>query len=565
MTDPEKDALRAKIRSQLTGPGGPFEIIGEDVRGQRMPILKNRIPSLRHMLASAAAHGDREHFVQGDWRITFRDFVGHAGSVARALQEKHGVQKGDRVAILAANCAEWAISYWATVSLGGIVASMNGLWTTDEIEYGVGYGDPKLLIGDRKRLERVKHSKLGVPVLEIESDFRSLLEFAPGAPLPDTPIAEDDPAVILFTSGTTGRPKGAMNSHRGICGFVQSNLLAGYETALYDAEVHGRPRPTGQGPQQITLATSPFFHLSGVYGTIVMGLVGGAKVLIRQGRFDPAEVLALIEKERVTTWTPLGSMGPRVIAEGQKRKYDLDCVVNAGFGGAPVSPAVQDGIRKLFPNSAATTGIGYGSSESVSVPVGIRGGDYKLHPESTGRIAAMHEVEIRDESGRRLPDGVDGQIFVRSAYVMLGYWRNPEASAKSLSPDLWLSMGDIGHFKDGLLYVNSRARDMILVNAENVYPVEIEYRLEAHPGVREAAVIGVDDELTGMAVKAIVVCEPGARPGEAELAAWVGQTLAGYKVPTVWDIRSEPLPRNPSGKILKNVLRGEVESAFVEE
>jgi acyl-CoA synthetase (AMP-forming)/AMP-acid ligase II len=565
MNAAEKDALRARIRAQLTGPGGPFEVIEAEVRGQRMPILKNRIPSLRHMLAGAAAHGDKEHFVQGDWRIGFREFVGHVGSVARALQEKHGVQKGDRVAILAANCAEWAIAYWATVSLGGIVASMNGLWTTDEIEYGTRHSDPRLLIGDRKRLERVKGSRLGVPILEIESGFASLLGHAPGAPLPDTPIAEDDPAVILFTSGTTGRPKGALNSHRGICGFVQCNMLAGYETALYDAEVHARPRPTGPGAQQITLATSPFFHLSGVYGIIVMSLVFGSKVLIRPGRFDPAEVLALIEKERVTTWTPLGSMGPRVIAEGQKRAYDLSSVVNAGFGGAPVSPAVQDGIRKLFPNSAATTGIGYGSSESVSVPVGIRGGDYRLHPESTGRIGAMHEVEIRDERGRRLPEGVDGQICVRSAYVMLGYWRDPEATARALTPDLWLSMGDIGQFREGLLYVNSRARDMILVNAENVYPVEIEYRLEAHPAVREAAVIGVDDELTGMAVKAIVVCEPGARPGEAELAAWVGQTLAAYKVPTVWEIRSEPLPRNPSGKILKNVLRGEVASAFVEE
>jgi acyl-CoA synthetase (AMP-forming)/AMP-acid ligase II len=565
MSARDGDALRARIRAQLTGPGGPFEVVEAEVRGERLGVLKNRPPSLRHFVAAAAAQGDKEHFVQGDWRITFRDFVGHVGSVARALEERHGVRKGDRVAILAANCAEWAITHWAAVSLGAITASMNGLWTADEIQYGVADSEPRLLVGDRKRLERVKGVDLGVPVLEIEAGFRSLLAHAPGAPLPETPIAEDDPAVILYTSGTTGRPKGAINSHRGIVGFIQCNMLAGYESLLYDAEVYGKARPTGPGPQQTTLATSPFFHLSGLYGTIVMGLVGGTKILIRQGRFDPAEVLALIEKERVTTWTPLGSMGPRVIAEGLRRSYDLGCVTNTGFGGAPVSPAVQEGIRKLFPKAASNTGIGYGSSESITVPVGIRGEEYKLFPESTGRPAAMHQVEIRDESGKPVPDGVDGQIWVRSPYVMLGYWRKPEATAQVLKPGLWLSMGDIGHFKDGLLYVNSRARDMILVNAENVYPVEIEYRLEAHPGVREAAVIGVDDELTGMAVKAVVVCEPGARPGERELASWVGETLAAYKVPTRWEIRSEPLPRNPSGKILKNVLRGEVESAFVEE
>jgi acyl-CoA synthetase (AMP-forming)/AMP-acid ligase II len=559
------DAIRARIRAQLTGPGGPFEIAEGDVRGERMPMLKNRIPSLRHIVAGGAAHGEREHFVQGNWRITFRDFVGHVGSVARALEQIHGVRKGDRVAILAANCAEWALAYWATVSLGGIVASMNGLWTADEIQYGVAHTEPRLLIGDRKRLERVKGVALGVPLLEIESGFRELLELAPGAPLPDTPIAEDDPAVILFTSGTTGRPKGAVNSHRGICGFIQCNMLAGIESLLYDVEVHGKARPGGPGPQQITIATSPFFHLSGLYGTIVMGMTGGAKILVRQGRFDPAEILGLIEKERVTTWTPLGSMGPRVIAEAANRPYDLASVINTGFGGAPVSPAVQEGIRKVFPNAASNTGIGYGSSESVTVPAGIRGEEYKLYPESTGRVGAMHQVEIRDAQGKPVPEGVDGQIWVRSPYVMLGYWNDPAATAQALRPGLWLSMGDVGHFKDGLLYINSRARDMILVNAENVYPVEVEYRLEAHPGVREAAVIGVDDELTGMAVKAVVVPEPGAVLRERELADWVGETLAGYKVPTRWEIRSEPLPRNPSGKILKNVLRGEAESAFVEE
>jgi acyl-CoA synthetase (AMP-forming)/AMP-acid ligase II len=559
------DALRARIRAQLTGPGGPFEIVEADVRGERMQVLKNRIPSLRHLVAGAAAHGDKEHFVQGDWRIGFRDFVGHVGSVARALEQRHGVRKGDRVAILAANCAEWALAYWATVSLGGIAASMNGLWTADEIRYGVADSEPKLLIGDRRRLERVSGLDLGAPVLEIESGFRELLEHAPGAPLPDVPIDEDDPAVILYTSGTTGRPKGAVNSHRGICGFIQCNMLAAFETILYDTEVYGKKRPAGPGPQQVTIATSPFFHLSGLYGTIVMSLVGGAKILIRQGRFDPAEILALIEKERVTTWTALGSMGPRVIAEAARRSYDLSSLINTGFGGAPVSPAVQEGIRKVFPNAASNTGIGYGSSESITVPVGIRGEEYKLFPESTGRVGAMHQVEIRDERGELVPEGVDGQIWVRSPYVMLGYWRNPEATAKALRPGLWLSMGDIGHFQDGLLYINSRARDMILVNAENVYPVEIEYRLEAHPGVREAAVIGVDDELTGMAVKAVVIPEPVAKLDERELAAWVGETLAAYKVPTRWEIRSEPLPRNPSGKVLKNVLRGEVPSAFVEE
>jgi acyl-CoA synthetase (AMP-forming)/AMP-acid ligase II len=201
----------------------------------------------------------------------------------------------------------------------------------------------------------------------------------------------------------------------------------------------------------------------------------------------------------------------------------------------------------------------------VSVVAGIRGEEYRKYPESTGRVNPTVQCEIRDENGNPVPDGVDGEIHVRSAYNLLEYWGNPEATAQAFKPGRWLATGDIGRFEDGLLYINSRARDMILVNAENVYPIEIEHRLDSHPSVRESAVVGVDDSETGQAIKAIVVIEPGTQPQEDELAAWVGETLAGYKVPAHWALRDEPLPRNPSGKVLKNVLTGEAESTFVAE
>jgi acyl-CoA synthetase (AMP-forming)/AMP-acid ligase II len=553
------------VRARLTAAGGPFEICTETVLGEPMPVFKKRPRSLRELLQQSAAHGAREYLVEGERRITFAEHVRLVASLAAGLRERFGVRKGDRVAILAENRFEWPLAFWATQCLGGITAALNGWWTADEIAYGLADSEPKLLIADRKRLARA--GNLDVPVLEMESGFDELLRAA-DAELPSDPIDEDDPAVILYTSGTTGRPKGALASQRCIIGFVQTTTLSGAETILAEVMAGRRPPPDpdpAKRSQVVTLATSPMFHLSGLYGTIILQLAMGGKLVLRPGRFDPEAVLALIEKERVTAWAALGSMGPRVATCPSLERYDRSSIENVGFGGAPTTEAVQELMRKAFPNARSNLGIGYGSSESVAVAATIRGIDYDAHPTSTGRTVATVEIEIRDPEGKPVPEGVEGEIHIRSAYVMLGYWRKPEATKETIKPGRWLATGDIGRFENGLLYINSRARDMILRNAENVYPVEIENRLEKHPAVREAAVYGVDHPEWGQAVKAVIVPEPDALPEPAELARWCSETLAAYKVPTAWEIRREPLPRNPSGKILKNVLAGEAQNTFVED
>ena len=555
---------REELRARLTGPGGPFEIVEEDVLGERMRVFKTRPRSLRELLAQSALHGEKEYLVEGERRIRYARHLELVAALAAALRARYGIGKGDRVAILAENRVEWPLSFWATMSLGGIVAALNGWWTADEIAYGIADSEPKLLIADRKRLARA--GKVDVPVLEIETGFEELLGDAPGAALPDAKIAEDDPAVILYTSGTTGRPKGALASQRSIIGFVQTTTLAGAESVLADV-MAGKMKPPdlANRPQTVFLATPPMFHLSGLYANIVLQLSMGGKLVIRPGRFDPEAVLQLIEKERVTAWAALGSMGPRVATHPNLEKYDRSSIENVGFGGAPTSEAVQDLVRRAFPNAKSNLGIGYGSSESVSTAATIRGAEYDLYPTSTGRLVATVELEIRDPDGKALPEGVEGEIHIRSPYVMLGYWRKPEDTRETIKPGRWLATGDIGRMQDGLLYINSRARDMILRNAENVYPAEIENRLERHPQVREAAVYGVDHAEWGQQVKAVIVPEPGTEPDAAELTRWCGETLAAYKVPTAWEIRAEALPRNPSGKILKNVLAGQAQSTFVEE
>ncbi len=552
-----------EIVARLTAPGAPFEIVEEDVLGERMAVFRSRRRSLRELLEGSAALGDREYVVHGDRRISYAEHLRLVASTAQALRDLHGVRPGDRVAILAANCPEWIVAFWAITSLGASVAALNGWWTQDEILYGVENSDPRLLIGDRKRLARVESQEVGVPVLEIESGFGKLLSHAPDARLPEDPIGEDDPAVILYTSGTTGRPKGAVNTHRGICGFVQTTMLNGARLML--AAASSGAKPEANPPATAALVTAPLFHMSGLHAGAILMLAVGGKTVWRSGRFDPEDVLRLIEKERVTTWAGIGSMAPLVLNHPKVGDYDLSSLRNLGSGGAPTSPTLLERMKQVSPVGARGRGLGYGLSESVASISSIGGEELEERPTSVGRVQPTLEVEIRDAEGRVLPDGREGEVHVRSPYTMLGYWRNEEATRKAIKPGRWLATGDVGRIEDGYLYINSRARDMILRAAENVYPIEIEHRLEAHPDVAEAAVVGVDHPELGQEVKAIVVPRRGATLDPQELARFVGEKLAAYKVPAHWELRSEPLPRNAAGKILKTVLLGEAPSALVDE
>ena len=553
----------AELFARLTGPGAPFEIAVEDVLGERMPVIANRARSLRELLLRTKAQGAKEYIVHGARRIRYDEHLDLVASVAHALRDRYGVRRGDRVAILAENCPEWLIAFWATVSIGGIVAALNGWWQPDEILHGVADSDPALLIADRKRLARLGGRDPGVPVLEIESQFAELEGYRRGAELPEVDIAEDDPAVILYTSGTTGRAKGAVNTHRGICGFVSIGQLHGLKNMLLAAERGVKPDPSA--PPLCCLLTVPLFHLSGLYSGCVSMLAAGARTVWRSGRFDPGEVLRLIEAERVTHWSALGNMAHRVVSHPDVARYDLSSIQSVGSGGGPTSPEIQERLRKVFPRGGANMGIGYGLSESVTAVAMIGGEELQRFPTSVGRPMPTHEIEIRDSKGQLVPEGSEGEIFIRSPYLMLGYWRRPDATAEVLLPGRWLRTGDIGRFEDGRLYINSRARDMILRGGENIHPVEIEHRLEAHPQIAEAAVFGVDHPELFQEVKAVVVLEPGPAPDPASLAAWVREALAPYKVPAHWELRREPLPRNAAGKVMKQVLRGDAKNAFTEE
>jgi acyl-CoA synthetase (AMP-forming)/AMP-acid ligase II len=291
----------------------------------------------------------------------------------------------------------------------------------------------------------------------------------------------------------------------------------------------------------------------------------GARTIWTTGRFDPTVVLELIAREQVTGWSPHGSMAPRVLNHPDIGKYDLSSITNIGSGGAPVPPALQARLRAAFPNAAAALSVGYGLTECTALACIAGGAELAAHPGSVGRALPTVELQIRDPGGAPLPDGAEGEIHVRGPLVMKEYWRRPDATHEAVGPGRWLRTGDLGRIENGLLYINSRKRDLILRGAENVYPAEIELRLEAHPSVKEAAVVGVPHPELGQEVKAVVVPNPGARIDPDELRRWVGDALAYYKVPAHWEVRAAPLPRTPSGKVLRQLLGDDSDSPFVEE
>jgi long-chain acyl-CoA synthetase len=261
--------------------------------------------------------------------------------------------------------------------------------------------------------------------------------------------------VLIFTSGTTGRPKAVTIAHRTICGFAQVNS---FNEAVASGAMGGPvPAPGEVAPpaDEVVLVTAPLFHVSMLYGAVLQGVLKGSAFVLLPGRFDPEQVLRAIDRERVTMWMALGRAAPRVSAHPDLSRYDTSSLRFVGVGGAPVSPAVQQGLRDAFPTVSQSVGMAYTSTEGGSIVANISGADLVAYPTSTGRVAATVEVELRDELDRPVVEGELGEVHVRSPYLMLGYWNDADASAAVLKPGGWLAMGDMARMVAGLLYIDS--------------------------------------------------------------------------------------------------------------
>jgi len=544
------------------GPGAPFEMAREDVLGTTMDVFVRRPRNLTRLLTSAAERfADQPYLTFPDRSYTYRSVLGPVASTAAALRDRYGVRQGDRVAIAAANSADWVIGFWATTVLGAITVAMNGWWTGPEMAYGLELTRPRVLLGDERRLGRLQGIEHGVETVMFPTELES---HAPDAALPDVDPAEDDPFLILFTSGTTGRPKGALISHRSNIHFIQSSLLNGAAgTAITNPGALGKPPAS---PPCIINA-SPLFHVGGLNCQVVMAMATGMHIVYPpQGKWQEKTHLELSERHRATSWSLVPTQLWRILDYPELDRFDLSSVATVGGGSAVWPPELLRTLGERLPNIRPNLAMGFGSTETNGLGTNLRMHWTYEHPESIGYPAPGVEVEIREPGGTDvLDDGVVGEICMRTAAGFLGYWDNPEATAAAIDHERWYRTGDFGHVTDGFVYLEGRRRDLIIRGGENIYPAEIENRLLEHPAVAEVAVIGVPHQVLGQQVKAFVVRHAGAEVDADGLRAFAAGSLAAYKIPEHVQF-VDSLPYNATGKVLKHLLEHpEAASDFVPE
>jgi long-chain acyl-CoA synthetase len=550
----------------LTAPGAPFEIAIEDVAGRPIKNFKTRERSLREKIANAALRGDVPCMVQGERRISYGEFARLVWGAARGLQSRHGFRKGDRLAVLAYNSPDWIVSLFGATCQGGVGVGLNGWWTTEELEYGLADSGSRFLVVDERLWPRVE------PLAGKLDGLETIFYCGPTPPrgtvpigdllvphdeMPTAPIAEDDPFVLLYTSGTTGRSKGCITTHRGTIAQVMGVLFAGAVGALSGGS---NPMPAG-AQQAASLLTSPLFHVGGLHSSLCLALTVGAKLVFLEGRFDPEQVMRLIEREKISVWGAIPTMLHRVVHHPKVSEYDLSTLRAVSFGGAPTPPETIAKAREVLPIEP-TMSNAYGLTETHGVATLNGGKDLLGRPTSAGRPLPVLDLRIVGEDGREVAAGALGEVTFRGPTVTPGYWNRPDATAEAVR-DGWLQTGDLGYVDpEGFLFVVDRAKDMILRGGENVYCVEIENCLADHPEIDEAAIVGVPDPELGERVKAIVRRVPGSALAADAVRRHVAAHLASFKVPELVEFTDAPLPRNPAGKLLKNVLRGTARATF---
>ncbi len=551
------ERLPAAARA-IIGPGGRFELVDAQIRGMDMRVFKAAPPTLIDIYRGALEFADDTFLVYEDERYTFADAWRETRRVATALQTL-GVNKGDRVGIAMRNYPEWVWAFMGSTAMGAVAVCMNAWWSGEEMNYGIDDSGLKTLFVDRERLEHVAlyldEKDLHVVAVRTEhtsgrgvQSWRQLM----GGVSPDTPAVAmhpDDDAILLYTSGSTARPKGVLSSHRavihGVLGW-EANSAIGQAIAGKKAET----RTT----QPATILTVPLFHVTGLSGQLLTSFRPGRKV-IGMHKWDAEKALAIIERERVTHFSGVPTMAQELINSPNFGNYDLSSLRNIGGGGAAMAPQHSQHIHERT-KSRARPQAAYGMTETNGLGTSNRGAKLLSKPNSCGQaVLPLVEIKIAGADGEERPRGATGEIWIRGPMNFTAYWNHPQATAETLV-DGWVRTGDIGHMdEEDFVYITDRAKDMIIRGGENIGCQEVEAVIYEHALVTECAVFGVPDDRLGETVAAVVMAKAGAILTAADIRSYVADRVARFKVPDhVW-VRHDQLPRTASGKIYKRGLR----------
>ncbi|MET8398232.1 class I adenylate-forming enzyme family protein [Streptomyces sp900116325] len=564
--DPAPDAGASsaadRIEAALTGPGAPFAVVRLEDGPQAGALVYADGPrTLREFVETTWAFGDQPFLIAAEGSYSYAEFFAAASALACRLTEVYGLRPGDRAVVAMRNHPEWQIAFWAAQLAGLVAVPLNGWWTEDEFTYALDDCGPRVLLVDGERLPRVSawaektearvvvfHGR-DCEVPQGAERYEDLPAPDPLAAPPEVEIRPEDDATIIYTSGTTGRPKGAVATHLAQVGAALNPRFHATASAL------GRGIIPGQGPAPVTLMTFPFFHVAAFTSFYSAMAAGGALVLMR--KWDDEEALRLIREHGVTHYAGVPATALELLAAAERAGDELASLQMLNTGGAAAPPHLVGQLTARYGERIEPRN-GYGLTETCGGVLANFGADYRLHPGSVGRPTPTTEVRIAGPAGEALPEGEVGELWLRGQSLVRGYWRDEAATAEAFT-DGWFRSGDLALVRHGRVSVVDRLKDMVIRGGENVYCVEVEAVLHDHPDVEDAAVLGVAHPVLGEEVAAVVRLRPGATATVDELRAHVGRTLAAFKVPAHVLVREGPLPRNPTGKILKRELRGPVD------
>ena len=548
-------------RELVTAPGTLLEVGRVEVRGQSLLGYVNAPGSLTDLWRLAAGYGDAEYLIYKDERLTYTQAAEQVAAFACWLQ-RQGVQPGDRVAIAMRNYPEWMLAHWAINAVGAAVVGMNAWWVADEMAYALADSTPTLLIADDRRLETFATIRESFPTIDVVTvrtanssvagtDWQQAI--AGGGELPEVTIDPDSDACIFYTSGTTGRPKGAQLTHRGCVANIMSVAAMGSIYATARAfELGEEPDAAISAPAPTALIATPLFHVTANNCILQGGSVAGGKFVLMY-KWDTVEAMRLIEAESVTTMSAVPMMTREILSHPDRDSYDLSSLSAMGGGGAAMQPDLVGKVAEATTRAKPTQG--YGMTEVCGIISYIAGDIFLERPASAGPLVPSLEGRVIGANGENMPAGEVGEVCVKGTPVIKGYLNRAEATAETIV-DGWLHTGDIGYFdQDGFLYLVDRAKDMILRGGENVYGAEVENAIFDHPAVLECVAFAVPDERLGEEVGAAVHLREFAMLDAAALREHLATRLEAFKIPRYIWFLSEPLPRNANGKFLKRELR----------
>lgn len=566
----------AEAHARMAAPGQTFETMEALIRGVPQTVWKNAQPTMREVFVNArVAHGPKDFLVYEGERATFEGFARATLAMAGHLAAM-GVQKGDRVAVAMRNLPEWPVAVLATLLLGGIAAPINAWGTAPELAYCLADSGAKVLVVDAERWARLQPRLAELPALQQVLVCRAAPDVAlndgrarhwdallgplagwpalPDRPLPAVDLAPDDDATLLYTSGTTGAAKGALGTHR-----CSTHTLMNSAFSVARSFVRrGEPVPdpvaaaAARPHQRALLLAIPFFHTTGCQVILFGALAGGTKLVLMH-RWEPERAMQLIQQEKVSQAGGVPTIAWQLIEHPRRGDYDLSSLESVSYGGAPASAALVQRLGETFPK--AQPGTGWGMTETCGTFTHHGAEDYIHRPDSAGPAMPVSQIKICDDDGRALPQGEVGELWVKGPNVVKGYWNKPAETAATFV-DGWLRTGDLGTLDaEGFLTIVDRKKDMLIRGGENIYCAEVEAVLYRHPAVMDAGVVGQAHPTLGEEPVAVVQFKPGAQASEDEIRHFVRGELAAFKVPVRVVVSTEPLPRNPNGKLMKPQLR----------